>query len=459
MKRIVYIATMVALLASSCQKTDVLNVVEDTIEFSTQVGKLTKADAKDYSDDKYATLKEQGFRVWTVADFTLGNDTDGAIYRGMNNLKVIYNAAWGYDPKQTNQKYFWPAANNYLYFYTLSAKDETWLKSLDYATHFVKENIASEGEPEVKEVTKLDLPLFTVTAAADDDVMVADYIHQHKADPTNGKVVKPTFRHTMTKVEFNFKQGTAGTATTSATEATTVILKGVEIGGYSETAECLVCKGYLDVTYGFNNASNSTPFEWTPSSDAKDVLAFASKPTELYTIVKKGGDIILVLEAAPATAVANDLYVEESASERKIMKYDGTTWVLDETHTKAGGVWTAARTDGKSAVYETLSGKKLEAGDDYYNCATWYMIPQELTINNVAKTVRISYVADGKHLSQEFKLSGTTTTPITWDEEKCVKYNVTIAPHKIEFNPSVEGWKLYDSDPNTPGDQDINMNN
>lgn len=455
MKRIVYIATMVALLASSCQKTDVLNVVEDTIEFGTQVGKLTKADAKDYSDNKYATLKTQGFRVWTVADFTLGNDTDGAIYRGMNNLKVIYTTSWGYDPTQTSQKYFWPAANNYLYFYTLSAKDATWLDGINYATHFTKENIAADGQEQVIEVTKLNLPTFTVTAAADDDVMVADHIYQHKADPTNGKVVKPTFRHTMTKVEFNFKQGTVGTEATSATEAATVILVGVEIGGYVETAERLVCKGDLDVTYGFNNASNTTPFKWTPSTDIKDVLAFASKPTELYTIVKKGGDIIPVREVAPAPAEANDLYVEEYASERKIMKYDGTTWVLDETHTKANGVWTAARTDGKSAVYETLSGKKLETGDDYYNCATWYMIPQPLG----SKTVRISYVADGTPLAQEFKLSGTDTQPITWDEEKCVKYNVTIAPHKIDFSPSVEGWKVYDSDSTTAGDQDINMNN
>ena len=72
---------MVALLASSCQKTDILNVVEDAIDFSTQVGKLTKAD---YTDDKFSTLKSQGFRVWAVSDFSLGIDTDGKIYRGSN---------------------------------------------------------------------------------------------------------------------------------------------------------------------------------------------------------------------------------------------------------------------------------------------------------------------------------------------------------------------------------------
>ena len=441
MKRIVYIATMVALLATSCQKTDVLNVVEDSIEFDTQVGKLTKAG--EY--DKLATLKAQGFRVWTVADFTLGTDEDGKIYRGMNGLRVIPSTSgWGYDPNETTKKYFWPAAGNYLYFYTLSAKDDDWLKTVSYDSNFTK----------VTEVTGLDLPTFTVKDAADDDVMVADHIHQEKASG-NKKLVKPQFRHTMTKVQFNFRQGIAGTSNESAKEATNVILKAIEIGGY-ENAVGLIFKGDLDVKYGFDDESNTTPFKWNPSSNKEHVKPFSKKPTDVYTIVKKGGAIVPVLSQAPNTAEANDLYVEKTDTERKIMKYNGTGWELDETHVKGeNGVWGASLSEGQSAKYETFVGEKLEAVETYSTFVTWYMIPQTLG----DKTVRISYVADGKHLDQEFKLSGTTTTPITWVEEKCVKYNVTIAPHKIEFSPSVGDWDKYGATDANPDGSDIDMNN
>lgn len=440
MKRIVYIATMVALLATACQKTDVLNVAEDSIEFDTQVGKLTKAD--EY--DKLGTLKTQGFRVWAVADFTLGTDTDGEIYRGMNGLLVKpTDTGWGY--AETSQKYFWPAAGKYLYFYTLSANDDNWLKSVSYNTHFTK----------ATEVTGLDLPIFTVTDEANDDVMVADHIRQDKVSEPNKKVVKPQFRHTMTKVEFNFRQGIAGTLETSASEATNVILKAIEIGGY-EGATGLVFKGNLDVTYGFEDASNTTPFKWTPSVTETDIKSFSKIPTALHTIVKKGGAIVPVLTEAPATAKENDLYVEETTDGRNIMKYVGSAWVLAETHVKGtDGVWVASLGEGQEAEYETFVGEKLEAVESYDNFVTWYMIPQTLG----DKTVKISYVADGKHLDQEFKLSGTTTTPITWTEEKCVKYNVTIAPHKIEFNPTVGEWDKFGATTENPDGTDIDMNN
>ena len=74
------------------------------------------------------------------------------------------------------------------------------------------------------------------------------------------------------------------------------------------------------------------------------------------------------------------------------------------------------------------------------------MIPQGIS----GKKVRLNYVADGKHLSQEFALTGTSkdtdnkTIQIVWNEEKCVRYNVTIAPHKIEFSPTVGTWTPND---------------
>lgn len=427
MKRIVYIATMVALLATACQKTDVLNVVEDSIEFDTQVGKLTKAD---YSEAKFTTLKDQGFRVWTVADFTLGSDTDGAIYRKMSNLSVIYNAGWGYDPSKTTQKYFWPAANNYLYFYTLSARNATWLDGISFDSHFIKEEIKLDDNSPITEVTKLDLPAFPVGAAADDDVMVADHIYQHKGDATNGKVVKPTFRHTMTKVEFNFKQGTYTEGEKNATEASTVILKGI-------ATDNLINKGELDVTYGFSDVNNTKPFVWTPSTVTTDVHAFIGTPTEDLTIVKKTGQVIAKVAAtsevdAPASNALCVIF-NETKTECSVYQYSNDAWAVVETHTKSqDGTWSSNPT---TSLYETFAGVVLTATEA--NFVTWYMIPQPIT----GKNVTINYVADGKHLTQKFALTGTKEADsITWGEEICVKYNVTIAPHKIEFSPSVGEW-------------------
>ena len=302
------------------------------------------------------------------------------------------------------------------------------------------------------------MPEFEVKSTAHDDIMVADSIHQHKKG-ANGKVVKPTFRHTMTKIEFNFKKGTVGTTNTSATEASNVILKGIEIGGYEKggaTVEGLINKGELVITYDFAAGDSSPdddkfPFKWNPTENALD--NFKAIPSTDVTIKKIGGEIISTEE--PAQPAVGNVYVKytegteaedntpATAAKREIMQYNGTGWEVIETHTYSNNTWT---TEATKPQYETFAGEVLATGNDYTNFVTWYMIPQPI----VGKNVRINYVADGKPLSQEFALSGTTMTGITWVEENCVKYNVTIAPHKIEFSPSVGEW-----DPQT----NVDMNN
>ena len=467
MKRIVYIATMVALLATACQKTDVINVVEDTIDFGTQVGKLTKADDASYAGDKFTTLIQQGFRVWAVADFTLGIDTDGQIYRGLSNLPVVCNnnrTSWDFDQTVT-KKYFWPAGGKNLFFYTISADDDTWLKSIDYDTNFLPASTESNGlKVKASEVTGLSLPPFEVKPDANDDIMVADQIRQ---DKDVSKKVSPTFRHTMTKVEFNFKQGVAGTTETSSNEASVVILKGI-------TTDELINEGTLAVNYNFQSATAEKPaFKWTPSSDASKVLAFVGAPATELTIVKKGGQVIPTV--APENPENGNIYVKYTAATEaaegvaavpakyEVVKYvvsEGTTegaWVTEETHTydATAKKWAS---DAEKPLYETFKGVVLTTTQT--NFVTWYMIPQPIDTKNVT----IEYVADGKHLHQKFALKGTSaataTTPITWGEEVCVKYNVTIAPHKIEFSPSVGNWDQYDSNADDKdGNQDVEMEN
>ena len=445
MKRILYIAAMASLLMTSCQKTDVLNVVEDTIDFSTQVGKLTKAES-----DKLGTLKTQGFRVRAFADFDLGNDVNGKVYRGINGLSVEHSDS---DKKWAitgNQKYFWPQSGNFLQFYTLSSNDDTWLGKISSDTHLLP-----AGDKKATEITGLDLPEYTVSPGANDDVMVADHIRQ---DKSNSKTVEPLFRHTMTKVEFNFKAG-GEASETDAEEASVIILKGI-------TTDKLFDKGFLDVTYSVpaDGANAATPlsFEWTPIESSK--TTFKGIPTETLTIVKKGGALVEFTESAPTTVEEGKrCYIKEGETVRKIYACTNGAWSVVETHTLTEGVWKsdkeADNSDETKAMYETFVGTVLTG--ELKNFVTWYMIPQSIelveTKDSEAGRVRIDYVADGVHIEQYFGLKGSVVTE--WSEELCVRYNVTVAPHKIQFSPTVGAWDKFGATTEKPEGTDIEMQN
>ena len=433
MKKIIYCAAMATLLMTSCQKTEMLNVVEDTIDFTTHVGKLTKAEDT-YSDAKYATLINQGFRVWAVADFTSGSEvTDGKIYRGMNNLHVNYSE----DSKKwtLTEKYLWPQAGQYLYFYTLSSSKLTSLS----ATNF-------ETAPDAPSVASLTISDYIVDDQANDDVMVADHIRQQKKEGgTSTKEVKPEFRHTMTKVVFKFKSG--GGVDNGAPEATNVILKGVQTTALDKS-------GDLVVTYSNATATPATSltFKWT-TDNTEAPAAFGLVSENILTIAKKGGSVIQVVESvetAPTEADKvvvvytknNNVIVKASIYKSVAQENQGTPtyiWDVVEEHNYANGAWPEVEAN----KYETFNGTVLTSTLTEF--VTWYMIPQDLGDSDI---VTISYVADGKHIDQKFTLQVVKDDAAVadWVEEQCVNYNVTIAPHKIQFSPEVETWVEKDED-------------
>lgn len=452
MKRIIYLAAAVALLATSCQKTDILNVAEDAIDFGVQVGKLTKAT----ENNPKATLEDQDFRVWTVADFTVGTDTKYKIYRGMENLTVEHNEAnnsWGI---KGSTKYLWPAQGNELYFYAISADDTNWLDNISFSKNFLP--VKEENAIRTTHATGLSLSEFTVKSTAHDDVMVADVVKKGKVSGQDN-TVKPNFRHTMTKVEFNFKHGAQGTGDAAASEAATVILKGVEIGGYTykdqTVAPGLVNKGTLAVTYDFTVGDASAegdkyPFKWKPSTESADVIPFNKVPETVLLIAMPAGTKLeapVVESTEKVVAPTNEqlcmVYTKnETVDAYTVYQYvagDNPAWITVETLN-----YDANKKIWASDNYQAFPGLVLTGTET--NFITWYMIPQGIS----GKKVRLNYVADGKHLSQEFALTGTSkdtdnkTIQIVWNEEKCVRYNVTIAPHKIEFSPTVGTWTPND---------------
>ena len=402
MKRIIYSAAIAALLVTSCQKTDVLNVVEDTIAFGTEVGKLTKSE--DYTLEKYKTLIDQGFRVWVVSDFTSAPHTDGDIYNDMDGLDVEYKDGWAFVNKG---KYMWPQSGQYLYFYAISSDKDTWLDDIKEANYFITEKGANS-------VSQLTLPEYTVgekedPSVADDDIMVANHIHQHKGTMSaKTTLVKPNFRHTMTKVEFNFKKGSP--TTNASTVATTVVLKKVEISPVTNV-------GKLNVTYG----ETAVEFGWTPTDNAKKSFIYNALEDAYFM---SGEDIVFVpaYKEKPEVA-AEGLYCKVNDKvylSKKVTSDDSVTYEWEEANVQT----------------TKYTGKVLEATSDYTNHVTWYMIPQDL---NETQIVTITYEADGKPITQNFALTVDGSAK-DWTEETCVKYNVTITPHKIVFKPSVDPW-------------------
>lgn len=429
MKRIIYSIAVVALSVTACQKTEMLNVVEDTIDFNTYVGKLTKA----YEEDRFETLKIQGFKVWAVADFTSGTEvTEGKIYRGMGGLDVIHdNGTWKY---KNNNKYLWPQADQYLYFYTLSSSKLTTI---------TEDTFEYTGTP-LTPVTGFTVEDYSVDDFPNDDVMVADHIYQQKKeDGKSTKEVRPVFRHTMTKVVFKFKSGAA--TDDKAPVASNVILKKIE------TTNNISKAGNLTITY--SDGANPFKFDWTDATTAKS-SEFKYIPDKLFTIAKEGGRIIPVVDSQDAETAEegkeivvytkeNDIITKAEIYKAKADGTDAYSWDLLETHTYTDAAWTTAETH----KYETFYGRLLTS-DDHVEFVTWYMIPQDLGEDH---KVTISYVADGKPFDQKFSLQvdkGATSTADDWMEEQCINYNITIAPHKILFSPSVEAWQTEGEDKN-----------
>ncbi|MBR4883530.1 MAG: fimbrillin family protein [Bacteroidales bacterium] len=262
MKKILFVAIATILLATGCQKTEIFNRTGDAMTFSSEMGKLTKA----ADSEGMANLQAYGFKVWAYRNFTdeyFSCNAEGHgqckglnhIYDGMDAINVTYsNSKWG-----TEKDYYWPGTDKQLKFYAVSSAADFELT----ATNVV---IAQDGTA-TGTITVKD---FQVTNNADNDLMIADPITQAQLDPTNGNAVKPQFRHTLSKVQFNFR-----------TESETLEEHPVYI--QSITTSALKFKG--TITYPM--AANATTGPWTLTEDTK---AFTDNNTTAITLPTTGGD-------------------------------------------------------------------------------------------------------------------------------------------------------------------------
>lgn len=375
MKHLVFtVACAVALLATSCQKTEIINQTGTSIGFATQTGKLTKAE----DVVGVATLKTYGFRVWAYRNFTdeyyagpnsATNPTGlNEIYDAMEALPITWSTA---SSKWTTTKdYYWPGADKQLKFYAVAcdqnAETGFALTSGEGGSVAITNDGNNTGTTTVKG--------FVVNALADNDLMIADPIVQAQQDATNGNTVKPVFRHTLTKVQFNFKTDA------STMEAHPVYIQSIETSALKTTGSITL------------PAANAETSPWTLSDATHQ---YKDNNATAITLPK---------------AVDPDTNLE---TENEI--------TIDGEDIPTGG--TADRTG-------------LTLTDQYQTLDTWLLLPQD--ISEATATVTVTYIIKNRQFTKTFPLYATNLTK--WDVNQFVKYNVTIAPNLISFDPTVEEW-------------------
>ncbi len=269
MKKIFFVALAATLLAAGCQKTEIINRLGDAMTFSTEMGKLTKADGEALaSNGGDANLKAQDFRVWAyyVADDPNTGALAGSEYDGMVNSPVTYTKAT--DSWDTNKQYYWPGKDKELKFFAVSADAET------YGTGDESKIAPSEDR------TSLAITDFTVNNdEPNTDLMVADFVTQSQNTKENDKSVSLNFRHALTKVEFLFKTG--GSA--EKPQETKVWVQNITVTGINTKADLNV-----NAAHEFTWSNRTTPL---PFSD-KYVMGDTDEdlPTDLVKMENQEDD-------------------------------------------------------------------------------------------------------------------------------------------------------------------------
>lgn len=315
MKKVLFVAAFATLVAAGCQKTEVINPTVGTpMSFSTGMSKLTKTQGTVDAENKgQKNLEAQDFSVWAYADpqsdfstSTLVNSTT-KIYDEMENLLIECKSASAdavvgngteTEPEtpavagtwSTGKEYYWPGEGKNLRFFAVSA-DGAWLRPtgddatcpvvIDYATPSITINNFEVKAQPVKNASNE-----VIKTAANEDLMVADYVMQNQSD----KVVDLTFRHTLAKVEFVFKT-LAATGNDVAPDVWVQSLMMEDLQ-YKGTLKATPKANETDIVWDFlweQNKTDLTDFtdDWTKEAtyiDGVEAAAAADKTAMKLTI-------------------------------------------------------------------------------------------------------------------------------------------------------------------------------
>lgn len=405
MKRILFLALGATLLASSCQKTEVLNPVGNAMTFSTEIGKLTKASGA--GPDAAATgktdnLMAQDFRVWAYCAFdnenTTTEDETNTVYDGMSNLLISYSSESKKWAPAGGKEYYWPGVNKDLFFFAVSGADQA------DASATVTFPITTGTKPTPVNDKKMLIEGFNVLPSNPNiDLMVADYVKQQQKD----KAVDLKFHHALTKVEFLFK--------TKASSNTRVLVQSIEVEGLDD-------QGTLTVT--------TDEAKKVETKDKEDVNLVVSTT---YPVTLSWSTVSTSTTQAPVVFI-DDYDVEYTAWAWP--NADGVTDSKIELADEAGTIVDLAGSNVPNTFDK--KAKLLTASAEPF--ATWLVLPQTV----VNKKVTVTYIVNKRQFKAILSLDQTINS---WDMNQYVKYTVDLTPNQISFKSEVAPWEQYDANP------------
>lgn len=218
MKRLFIIASL-AILAASCQKTEIQNEVLTPIGFSTETAKLTRA-IVDGTSATYPT--DQPFAVFA---YGWQKETDGTqVTNGAAGEKVMDNVEVSYQTdvwKATTGSYYWPndprtSLNFYAYSPSVNTEKEPHQQLNGTVTHDETNGLKVEGYEHTN---------MYVDFMVSDKVEGATYADQngnHSGTPT---LVPLNFKHELTQVLFEVSTSEAYSGITFT--VTDITLSGI----------------------------------------------------------------------------------------------------------------------------------------------------------------------------------------------------------------------------------------
>jgi hypothetical protein len=268
MKKILFAAFAASLLAAGCQKTEVYQPANsgEKMTFSTEMKKITKAEGD--PNEGTLSLQGQGFMLWAYAAYSTENifnvDTTNRIYDAMAGMELEYDNGWG--PSEAKD-YYWPGADKNLRFFAVSSNtvESTGVEIAHGITEGTDHTITTTNP-------SMNISEYTVTSTGDDDLMVADFLHQNQGQ--NSRVVELNFHHALSKVEFFFKATKPDNYTGE-----------LEVYVQKLTVKDVLTTGSLSVSPKANQTSNQwvIPVELSWGKDKSDAADFVQTSTTAYS--------------------------------------------------------------------------------------------------------------------------------------------------------------------------------
>ena len=386
MKRLILLATMMVAVLASCEKHEIRNEVLTEIGFESKVGKQTKAIAQNgATGPTSAYLTDQPFGV-----FGYGHQDNNSNPIMKNTPIVFYNSEWkdGYTTNGNagiaDTTYYWPnSPSTTINFYAYSP----YVKyNHDDWKEAVTANLANHqkinGVISHNESSGLTLTNYKHSNMYVDFMVATPVIGAKYNTIAVEGTVPMTFNHQLTQLIFNVK--------------TSQEYNGITFTINSITLDNIHKQGtYTNGNLNLNSNSTFANGSWNTTLIDND------KSYSVFPAVK--------FDATSATDGAPDIQTSESP----------------KTVTNSEALTTTPIT----VIPQTLSARTQSVTINYSISGTG------VASENVSRTVFFNGITN----------NAQNATPLVWDVNKKITYNILIGLNEIKFDPVVANWSPEES--------------